>query len=550
MVRDDHDRRARALDALCLALLMVASALPYLARLGFYSDDWALIGGFRLAELAGRSHWDGLIASFAARPLQGLHLASLYALFGMEPLGYHIVNAAVLAACAALFHLLLVRLGVGRRDAFAAALILVVLPQLSTLRAWTAASQVGLAMLLMLASLHAQLSFARSLKAGWAAAALLAGLASLAAYETFAPLIAGFAIGLAVERSRRREGALRMAAAAAGLVVVALALAVLVKLAVSDRAGPIADPTRYLEGLQQLVRTDYDWRVDSSLNIFAALSVHFWMTLTGWAEGVVRLVSGRSGAAALAVALAAGALALWRARRRPDEDRGIGPGRLFLLGAAAFVLGHATFLVVPSIVFAPTGIGNRALAAAAPGAALIFASAAALAARAAPGRLREPAFALIIAAIAVAGTTRVAQILDHWAAAPQLQRAILERARADLAALPAHATVILDGVCPYHGPGVVFETWWDSGPALSLALGRPVEGDVVSPRMRLTASGVETSIYRQPRRHPYGDRLYVYNPELRTVAALAGPEAARAYFERPERRFVCPEGYVARGVPL
>lgn len=550
MLRDHSERRARALDALCLVLLMLASALPYAGRLGFYSDDWSLIGGFRLAELAGRSPWDGLIAGFAARPLQGLHLASLYALFGLDPLGYHIVNAAVLAACVALFHLLLFRLGVGRRDAFAAALILVVLPQLSTLRAWTGASQVGLAMLLMLTSLHAQLSFARSRKAGWAAMALLAGLASVAAYETFAPLIAGFAIGLAIDHSRRRQGAVRMAAAGVALAIVALALAVLFKLAVSDRAGPIAEPARYVQGLRQLVRTDYDWRLDSSLNLFAALSVHFWMTVTGWAEGAVRLLEGRAGAAAAAVALAAGALALWRARRLPGEDRGLGPGRLVLLGAGAFVLGHAAFLAVPSIVFAPTGMGNRALAAAAPGAALILVSAAALAARAVPDRLREPAFALIVAAIAVAGTARITQILDHWAAAAALQRTILDRARTDLARIPASSTVILDGICPYHGPGVVFETWWDTGPALSLALGRPVEGDVVSPRMRLTQTGIETSIYRQPRLHPYGVGLHVYNPALRTVRTLPDREAALAYFSRRDRRLECPAGYVARGVPV
>lgn len=549
MLRGNPDRTGRALDALWLALLMLASALPQLTRLGFYSDDWALLGGFRLAELAGRSHWDGLLAGFAARPLQGLHLALLFEAFGLAPLGYHLVNAAILAGCIALFYLLLVRLGAGRSDAFAAALVLAVLPQLSTLRAWIAASQVGLAMLLMLASLHAQLSFARSLRLGWAAAALAAGLASLAAYETFAPLIAGFAIALAAERSRNRHDAMRVAAGV-GAVVLILALVVLAKLAASDRAGFVADPQRYLQGLRQLVRTDYDWRFDSSLNLFAAIAVHFWMTLAGWADGAGRLLAGQAGSAATAVALAAGALGLWRARQRPGERRAAGPGRLFLLGAIAFVLGHAAYLVVPSIVFAPTGMGNRALAAAAPGVALIFVSAAGLAARTAPLRLREPAFALLVAAIAAAGIGRTAHVLDHWAAAPALQRAILERARADLAGLPANSTVILDGVCPYHGPGVVFEAWWDTGPALSLALGKALQGDVVSPRMRLTASGIETSIYRQLRVHRYGGRLYAYHPALRLVAPLGSREAAAAYFAQPERRFECPAGYVARGVPV
>ena len=46
--------------------------------------------------------------------------------------------------------------------------------------------------------------------------------------------------------------------------------------------------------------------------------------------------------------------------------------------------------------------------------------------------------------------------------------------------LPAGSTVLLDRVCPYGGPGVVFETWWDTGPALSLTLGRKLDADVIS----------------------------------------------------------------------
>lgn len=544
--------RAQALDALCLALIIPASAVSYVFLLGFYSDDWAMVQGFREAELAGRPYWDQPFAQFAARPLQGLYLAALHGFFGVKPLGYHLVNTAVLSACVVLFQLLLVRLGVSRRDAFAAALVLAVLPQLSTLRAWIAASQIGLAMMFMLASLHAQLSFARSRGSGPAVAAFLAAVASVAAYETFAPLIAGFAVALAVDHSRRHGSAQarRRIGAAVGLSLLALALVVLFKLAVSDRAAAVGDPDRYLQGLKQLVRTDYDWRVHSSLNIFAALDVHFRATLIGWAEGAGRLATGRAGALATLVALASAGSALWRARRLPDEQGGIGPSRLFLLGVAAFALGHAAFLIVPSIVFAPTGIGNRALAAAAPGAALIFVSAAVLLARAAPRRLRKPAFAVIVAAMALSGIARIAQILDFWAEVPERQQAILERARADLAGIPSGSTVILDGICPYHGPGVVFETWWDSGPALSFALGRPVEGDVVSPRLQLTPSGIETWIYSQPRLHPYGERLYIYHAALRRVVRLPGPEAARAYFKTPRRRFRCPEGYVARGVPI
>src|SRR5438046_212892 len=80
--------------------------------------------------------------------------------------------------------------------AIRAAVVLVVLPQLSTVRVWYLTFQIPLSMLAAFVSLHCQLSFARTGKAAWAVAAGLAAIASIAAYEIFAPLIAAFPIGL------------------------------------------------------------------------------------------------------------------------------------------------------------------------------------------------------------------------------------------------------------------------------------------------------------------------------------------------------------------
>ena len=115
--------------------------------------------------------------------------------------------------------------------------------------------------------------------------------------------------------------------------------------------------------------------------------------------------------------------------------------------------------------------------------------------------------------------------------------------------MPANSTVILDGVCPYRGAGVVFETWWDTGPALSLRLGRTIAGDVVSPRMRVEPDGLVTSIYRQPVRYAFGPRLDAYDVRRHLVSPLPDRASAAAYFTaRPPLH--CPVGYVARGVPI
>jgi hypothetical protein len=221
---------------------------------------------------------------------------------------------------------------------------------------------------------------------------------------------------------------------------------------------------------------------------------------------------------------------------------------LLLIGVAALLLGHATFLIVPAILFTPSGIDNRVLAAAATGYAIILAALVALAARAAPARFRRTAFSIAIVVLALAEVARLETIERYWAEAPTLQREVLAAARVDLKQLPAGSTVILHGVCPYHGPAVVFEAPWDTGPALSYALGREVTGDTVSPRMSLTPAGIATSIYKQPAFYPYGPGLFAYNPRLHLLVALTDAGAARRYFstDRPPMR--CPKGYVGHGV--
>jgi len=119
-------------DTAVLSAITILSVVPYIGRLGFYADDWSILQSFSdrpqdsLLKLASQG--------FAGRPVQALYSATLFRLFGLTPLGYHLVNAAVLAACAVLFYLLLVRLRLGRAQSFATAILFIMLPQLSTVR--------------------------------------------------------------------------------------------------------------------------------------------------------------------------------------------------------------------------------------------------------------------------------------------------------------------------------------------------------------------------------------------------------------------------------
>lgn len=68
-------KQAIRLDALCLASIVFLSALPYVARLGFYSDDWAILGGSHGEAIAGELGLSSALDGFGARPLQAGSMA-------------------------------------------------------------------------------------------------------------------------------------------------------------------------------------------------------------------------------------------------------------------------------------------------------------------------------------------------------------------------------------------------------------------------------------------------------------------------------------------
>src|SRR5205823_5421901 len=124
---------------------------------------------------------------------------------------------------------------------------------------------------------------------------------------------------------------------------------------------------------------------------------------------------------------------------------------------------------------------------------------------------RSLTFASAVGMIALLGTLRIEQIETYWTKAPAIQEKVLASARTELRDVPPQSFVMLDNVCPYYGPAVIFEAPWDVSGALSLALGKTIRGDAVSPRMSLHRTGLATSIYGEPAFYPFGPNLYVYD---------------------------------------
>jgi len=155
--------RAAARDRLFLAAVLVLSCLPYLGGLGLYSDDWAFLSEMQNARGSLRGMYDAIMPTgLATRPMQAVELVALYSLFGLEPLGYHIVNTAVLALAVALFYQSLRLLGLPRAIAIVVPLTFALLPHYSTDRFWIAAFQANLSICLYFVSLYADLRFVSS----------------------------------------------------------------------------------------------------------------------------------------------------------------------------------------------------------------------------------------------------------------------------------------------------------------------------------------------------------------------------------------------------
>jgi hypothetical protein len=173
-------------DTLFLGAVAVLSVALNIAALELSGHDWTLLKD--LSDASQRS-FPGLVEAIQGpqrdlQPVQLWYVGSLYRLFGPQPLGYHLMNGAVLLASVLLGHLLLRELGRPR-------ILCVAVPAgfalLSTAADRFSAFGYALALALCLLSLYANLRALRQgpgrfwvLKPVALLALLAAGLASTA----------------------------------------------------------------------------------------------------------------------------------------------------------------------------------------------------------------------------------------------------------------------------------------------------------------------------------------------------------------------------------
>ena len=501
-----------------IAITVALTSALYVSRLGFYSDDWSFLRTFSFAK---DQSLTGLVQSFfeadantRARPLQALYLAVLYQLFGLQPFGYHVVNALVFAGGLCTFYVALRTFTENRLFSLAVVLVYGTLPHYSTDRFWYAAFQANLSMALYFASFYCslrQLTSFGAMYSVWAIAAALSLIGSVMSYEVFIPLflVNCLLVGIKQWQLAQISGATALRARDLASLYLAppvvLALLISFKNSVTKRGG-----APHWSQLDDALPAAFELTVGAyGVNLPRVLDVIFREHFD-WAI--------------LGIALAAAGGIWLYLMRVAQHDRAPVPTRLtlalILVGSAAIAgLSYAYFY---SYFRVSTGVNNRVANAAAVCVALFLVSGLALAANLLRLRFEGAISCLAVAAICGCGALITNTVATFWLNASRAQAEILEGLRSAWESPPPGSSILLTGYCAWIGPGIVFETDWDVTGAVGLLYrDRTLTGNVLRPWMVVEKDGLRDS----DSFYSFAS-LYVYDARTREVHRVAGERAA------------------------
>ena len=510
---------------------MAISVAPYIKGLGFYIDDFEVLGRMQRSpdqSLFGLYH--AVRPGTAQRPLQAFLLAGLYRLFGWHPLGYHVVNIFLLAIVAALMYLVLRELRLPRLVCVAIPLVYSMLPNYATERFWPDTFQISLSTAFYLLSLYAGLRAVRS--SSWAVgvwvAVAVAGIAgSLLSYEIVFPL---FAINLVLVwwagRDPAEEASQTRRVAVVGLLAIALVVVGILKTALVAKYGSNGYAFGFYGGIHQIqTLVSGAIRVNFVTYLLASPYVVGWIFLHHFS--VVNAI----------VALAIGLLSFVYLLRIGQNDQATSRSSwraLVKVGLVAVALGYAIFLTTPDFLMRSAGVDNRINEAAALGIAAMFVGGLGLAAAMVPGRRHVMAFSAGIACVVIGGTFIIETLSTYWTSAATQQHQIVAAIAADASRIPRAGVVILDGTCPETGPAPIFATRWDLREALEFRLRDPsliadVAGYGMRVKRRSLAIDTRTTYSADTRTYPLGRRLVVFDFKRRQLLHLQDRAEARQY---------------------
>jgi hypothetical protein len=540
------------LDCLLIVAAAVAPIVIHLPRLGFYSDDWPFLARMSLAR---DQSFVGLLRELlvldnAVRPVQWVCITALYKLFGLHPLGYHIANTTLIALASVLFYLCLRQLREPHLFVLAVPLLYALLPHYSTDRLWIAALQANLSACLFFMSFYADGRAVLSIAAFWWWNALGVALVLLSgfAYEVFLPLVIMGSGLLAVRQLTRnldpghRRTALWRALVILGTNGFAVVLLLAIKALLASRGQREVTLLAYLGSLRQIMLQAFEISyADHVLNIPFTV----WQIVNRYATVRELITGGILGVILVGYLNHVGKTTVTVTSMRPS--------RMLVyagLGIVVFAAGFSLFPIRPTM----NGINNRAANAASVGVALSLVGAIAWITRqlSADPTWWPRLFAAGIAAIGVSGFLTFTTVAAFWAKSYERQLDVLAGIKERFPTMTPGTSFMLDGVCPYHGPAIVFDTPWDLAGALMLMYGQPdLRADVLHSQVSAQEGGLIVASYGVDEAYPY-DRLLVYHVGLRQAYAIRDAVVAQTYLADIRTTVVneCPPGRHGTGAQI
>ncbi len=534
-------------DCIFLALVVLLSVETYIDRLGFYSDDWSFLGEFSLSK---DKSLLGLIKTATTpntlmRPMQNVYDALLFWLFNTEPFGYHLINALVFVLIILLFYFILRKLRVPRVIALTVPLVYALLPNYSTDRFWYASFQVNLSMLFFLISTYAGLQALslKDLKAlAWKIVSIFSLIISALSYEVILPLVLLNAILFLNPVEKLRVGKEKLQSHTVFIIVnfIALFYLVIFKAKTTVRLGDFNYPGDIVHLLVSTIHTGF-------FELGLKLPYLWGQILVNYPD-----------AATLTLGFILYVVIFFYLYLTISKSYISFPSSLFmrnlvLIGVAIFFLGYAIFAVNNKVGFSPTGIDNRVAIAASMGMAFVIVGGVGwLSRKFLSEKYAKGLFCILIAIMASGGFIIIATLASCWNAAYFQSKTVLLDIQHNLPTLPHNSVFILDGVCPYTGPGIVFESQWDLKGALQIIYHDPtIQADIVTPRLKLTNQSIQTQIYTFKVDYPYTN-TFVYNYKNKQIYKIENLSEAQSYFDKfnPDFNNNCPPSSAGNGVSI
>jgi hypothetical protein len=524
-----------ARDCAFLAAIVGISVLPYIHGLGFYYDDYAVLGDMNAAPH--HSLWglyDAVRPATGQRPLQAFIFAALYRVFGLHPLGYHVVNACLLVGVAVFLYLGLRELRLPRLVCVTVPLIYSTLPHYATNRFWLNGFEISLSTLFYLVSLYAGLRALRARQlpfVAWLLVAVGCVAGSVFAYEVVFPLFA-LNVALLVWAARRASKPVPMTHR---LTIGCVSAAILVVGALKTTLVAEHGQNTYTIGVQTGLAHHLAYLVSGSIKVnvgtyFLAVPYVLWWIVRH------RFSAGDAGTAAAAGLLASAYVLRLARTESPAHDDARLWRNVAGVGVIAFVLGYAIFLTNQRVLFRSAGIDNRVNAAAALGIAAVIAGGLGWIGTRLTARQRAAFVSASVGCVVAVGVLIVGALGGFWTAAAKEQHTIVSSLRQIQPSLPRSSTVVLDEVCPEAGPAVVFADQWDFRNALRLEYGdKSVIADTATDGLQAGRGHLTLTMVflgtRSTRTYDYGPHLFVYDFGRRTLHTIRDREDALRYLD-------------------